>query len=196
MLRITRQTSETSLSLVESETSSISTGSAMMDHFLETFFNQLNKPVTLICTGDVAIDLHHTLEDTGYLIGRYIYELYHEEKCVRYADVTQVMDECALSMAIDLSGRSYLNLTGFEPMTLSYGQLTFEEITEFIKALVRESKITLHISLIRGENAHHIVEALFKGLGRLLRSSITASSDIRTSTKGNVVWEVSNDSDC
>lgn len=188
-MKITRKTYETNIILESTDAIKINTGVPMFDHFMCQFFKGLGVPFTLILQGDLEIDAHHSLEDAGYVIGRLIKTWYEDDQVMRYGSLIQVMDDAAIEMAIDLSGRSTLVLCDFDDMTLSYGGLTSDDIREFLHAMVREGAMTLHVRKLRGESAHHIYEALFKGLGRLLAQALKPS-DQPMSTKGRVSWEV------
>lgn len=188
-MKITRKTNETDILLESSEVTRINTGVPMFDHFMSQFFKGLGTPFTLIIQGDLEIDAHHSLEDAGYVIGRLIKMQYEEEQVMRYGSLIQLMDDAALEMAIDLSGRSTLVLCDFDDMMLSYGGLAWDDLREFLHAMVREGAMTLHVRKLRGESAHHICEALFKGLGRLLAQALSPANQ-PLSTKGRVSWEV------
>ena len=188
-MKITRKTYETDILLETSDVMRLNTGVPMFDHLMHQFFKGLGAPYTLIIKGDLEIDAHHSLEDAGYVIGRLIKMRYENDQVMRYGSLIQVMDDAAIEMAIDLSGRSTLVLCDFDDMTLSYGGLIWDDLREFLYAMVREGALTLHIRKVRGESAHHICEALFKGLGRLLAQALSPANQ-PMSTKGRVSWEV------
>lgn len=215
MSSISRVSNETNILLSPAEILEIATGIPMADHLLQQFFYYFGKPYKLQVTGDLDIDSHHTLEDIGYVLGRMVQLTAENQAIVRFGDVVQVMDEAAISLAVDLSGRGYFVAKGFDGISLSRGQVSWDEISECLAAMCREAGLCLHVTKLAGTNGHHIIEALFKGLGRVMamalalkhpplnRQTAGAQTGLFTattiasennpavvSTKGKVVWEV------
>lgn len=188
-MEIKRKTNETEIQVSEAAIRQINTGLPMFDHLMDQFVKGLGRPLDIRVKGDLEIDAHHTLEDLGYVVGRYVRLHYEDRQVARYGDLIQLMDEAAIELAVDLSGRGTLYLEGFQEMTLSYGAITWDDVREFLNALVREGGLTLHIVRRRGESPHHVIEAVFKGLGRLIRIALASTGD-PMSTKGQVEWEV------
>lgn len=195
--KISRKTRETEITLTldpmaDSASHAVSTGQAMLDHLLTQLFNYMPIHGTLTATGDLPIDAHHTSEDIGYVLGRYLKRRQEDLKAngiqiARFAEVHQVMDDCVVWLALDFGGRSHLDIRGYENLVLSAGQLDGECLLELLAALTREGQFSLHGEWIRGNKAHHGAEALFKGLGRLFSKGLLPTG--AASTKGSVQWE-------
>ena len=169
---IERKTAETdiklSLNLDGTGKSEIDTGCGFLDHMLTLFASHGRFDLTVKCVGDTQVDYHHTAEDIGICLGKAFFEALGD-KCgiKRYADKTIPMDEALILAAVDISGRDYL---GFALDIPSYrvGDFDTELCEEFMKAFVREAKLTLHLRQLAGTNSHHIIEGAFKALGRTL----------------------------
>lgn len=208
---ISRKTRETQVTLTLSASPTVlgaipssDTGLPMLDHLLLQLMTYMPLPGSLTAVGDLQIDAHHTAEDIGYVLGRYIKRTLEEAQgkglsINRFAEVYQVMDDCVVWLAVDLGGRSYLDLRGFDTLSLSGGQLDGECLLELIAAMTREGAFSLHGEWLRGNKAHHGAEALFKGLGRLLGKALApaAAPDTKSaapyatgfpSTKGQIEW--------
>ncbi|MCL1819389.1 MAG: imidazoleglycerol-phosphate dehydratase HisB [Oscillospiraceae bacterium] len=188
---ITRNTNETKINLslcVEgSGVGEIDTGVGFLDHMLTLFAAHGRFDLKLNCKGDLQVDAHHTVEDTGIVLGQAFKTALGERRgIVRYGDALLPMDEALVQVAVDLSGRAFLSFEAdiSEPAA---GTMESSLIEEFFMAFARECGITLHIRQLSGKNAHHIFEAMFKGLARAL--SKAAAVDTRyaneiPSTKG------------
>lgn len=195
-MKISRNTKETKIQLRLEESSDntyISTGLPMLDHLLDQTFNYWGLPVYLEAEGDTAIDGHHTAEDIGYVIGCLIRQVEAKvniegNAITRFADLIQVMDDVTVWLAIDIGGRSHCDIRGFDHIQGLGGDLSGEMLTELIGAIAREGQLSIHAEWTRGNKNHHGAEALFKGLGRLIKQALTP--DGKASTKGKVVWEV------
>ena len=188
---VTRNTTETQIQLTldldGSGKSEISSGCGFLDHMLTLFARHGRFDLTLKCTGDTAVDYHHTTEDIGICLGLAFGEALGEMRGIcRYGNMLLPMDEALILTAVDLSGRSYLAFDcAF--LTEQIGSFDTELIKEFWLAFVRTSGITLHIKKFDGENSHHIAEAIIKSAARALSSAV--SFDMRfpdeiPSTKG------------
>ena len=169
---IKRKTQETdvilSLSLDGEGKSEIKTGAGFLDHMLTLFAKHAHYDLTVVCNGDTDVDFHHTVEDVAICLGKAFYEALGDKKGIkRYADIVLPMDEALILCAVDISGRDYL---GYALDIPSYrvGDFDTELCEEFMKAFVREAKITLHVRQLAGTNSHHIIEGAFKALGRVL----------------------------
>ncbi len=188
---IKRTTKETDialkLSLDGKGESNIDTGCGFLDHMLTLFAKHARYDIDIKCKGDVEVDYHHTVEDVAICLGKAIYEALGEKIGIkRYGSITLPMDEALILVATDISGRDYLAY-GLKIPSYKVGDFDTELCEEFMKALVRESKITLHIRQFAGSNSHHIIEGTFKALGRAL--SMATEIDSRfphevPSTKG------------
>lgn len=172
---VSRKTAETeiflSIDLDGMGKSDIDTGCGFLDHMLTLFAKHAHYDLTVKCTGDVKVDYHHTVEDVGICLGKAFLDALGDKRgIVRYADKTIPMDEALILAAVDISGRDYL---GYSLKIPSYkvGDFDTELCEEFMRAFVRESKITLHLSQLAGTNSHHIIEGAFKAFARALSSA-------------------------
>ena len=190
---INRKTNETDialkLNLDGTGISAINTGCGFLDHMLTLFAKHGHFDLSVDCKGDVNVDYHHTVEDVAICLGKAFLEALGDKKgIVRYADKTIPMDEALILVAVDISGRDYL---GYALDIPSYrvGDFDTELCEEFMKAFVRESKMTLHIRQLAGTNSHHIIEGAFKALGRTLAVACSIDPEFANeipSTKGTI----------
>jgi len=188
---ITRKTAETeiylSLNLYGSGKSSIDTGVGFLDHMLELFAKHGKFDLNITCKGDTHVDSHHSVEDIGICLGTVFAQALGDARGIsRYSDVTLPMDEALVLCAVDVSGRSYLSFEVTLPDRAT-GAMNTELFEEFLQAFVRKAGITVHIRMLEGKNAHHILEACFKALARALRAAVKIDdefSDEIPSTKG------------
>lgn len=190
---ITRQTKETSISVTVNldgtGKTSISTGIGFFDHMLDQLGRHSLIDLTVKADGDLHIDDHHTVEDTGIAIGQALRKALGEMRgIVRYADVRLPMDETLTQVAVDLSGRAFLVFrTSFS--TPKIGTFDTQLVREFFQAFAMNAGMTLHIETAYGVNDHHIAESCFKGVARALRAAATIDprqSDQVPSTKGTL----------
>ena len=190
---INRQTTETQISLTLNLDGTgcyeIDTGIGFFNHLLELFAAHGSFDLSLQCRGDLLVDGHHTAEDVGIALGTAFQQALGEKRGIhRYADLVLPMDEALILIALDLSGRGYL---GYEvnftvPMI---GQWDTQLLEEFLLALTRSMGLTLHVRQLAGKNAHHIAEAVLKGLGRALCRAVTIQPNMEgkiPSTKGSL----------
>ena len=161
----------------------INTGINFLDHMLEQFTKNSNINLFLNATGDLDIDLHHTIEDTAIILGQIISDsLADRENINRYSSQTIIMDESSAKVDIDLCSRSNLNLV-IPKLNDFVGDFPTEMLNHFLDTFVKNLKFTCHIH-IEGSNSHHLIEVLFKCLGRAFKESIEINSKVATSTKG------------
>lgn len=188
---IIRKTGETNIRLVlnldGSGKSNVDTGVGFLNHMLTLFARHGRFDLSVHCDGDTEVDDHHSVEDTGICLGQAIRQALGERRGIRrYGDILLPMDEALILCAADLSGRSALCAELHIPAE-KIGTFDTELCEEFLLALVREAGITLHVRQLTGSNSHHIVEGVFKALGRVLRQAVSidpeASGEI-PSTKG------------
>ena len=174
---VERNTNETKIScsidLDGTGKSKISTGIGFFDHMLELFVHHSLIDMTLKTDGDTNVDLHHSVEDTGYAIALATSKALGEKKGInRYGFFYVPMDECLSRCVIDFSGRPELvwkvNL-GLEKI----GELDTELFIEFFKAFTNESKCNLHIENLYGQNNHHIIESCFKAFAKSYRIAVS-----------------------
>jgi len=173
---VSRNTKETQISLTltldGTGKSEITTGLGFFDHMLTLFAAHSLIDLSLHCTGDLHIDGHHTVEDTGIALGQAFAEALGDKTGLRrYGHFTLPMDESLATVAVDFSGRACL-MYQVEFPTAQVGQFDTELVHEFWQGFVNGAKCTLHLTLHSGTNGHHIAEALFKAAARSLREAI------------------------
>ncbi|MCJ2132065.1 imidazoleglycerol-phosphate dehydratase HisB [Methylobacterium sp. E-045] len=190
---ISRRTAETdvsvSLGLDGTGKATISTGVGFFDHMLELFARHGLFDVEAKVTGDLHVDHHHTVEDTGIALGQAFAQALGDKRGIaRYADIHLPMDEALTRVSIDISGRPFLVFrTTFKAEKI--GQFDTELVREWFQAFAMNAGITLHVETLYGDNAHHIAESCFKGLARALRKAVVVDprEDGRIpSTKGSL----------
>ena len=164
--------------------SSISTNVGFFDHMLTllSFHSELYLHVD--ADGDNEVDDHHTVEDVGIILGQLIRDLYVEkESYQRYGTTYIPMDESLARVVLDLSGRPHLNFQAeFSKETV--GAFDTELVMEFFNALSMNSRMTLHVDLLKGGNTHHEIEAIFKAFARSLKAALQESESGVPSSKG------------
>ena len=186
--RSTKETSiKISIDLDGTGKTSVSTGLPFYDHMLEQIGRHGGFDLTIEATGDLHIDSHHTVEDVAIALGEAFREALGDKAGVRrFASGRFPLDEALVDIALDLSGRPFVVWEVEMPEVLPLGnppfdpQLAEHAITSFATA----AAITLHVSLVRGRNVHHIIEATFKGLARSLRDAVRVEGAGVPSTKG------------
>lgn len=190
--KIERKTSETNIAveinLDGSGKSEINTGIGFFDHMLCGFAKHGFFDLKLKVEGDLYVDCHHTIEDTGIALGIAIKKALGNKKGIRrYGDIMLPMDETLVLCAIDLSGRSYL-VFDMEFTAERVGYMDTEMVKEFFYALSSNSGMNLHLKLIHGSNNHHIMEAAFKSFGKALDEAVSYDNRICDviSTKGTL----------
>ncbi len=162
----------------------IDSGIGFFDHMLKAMAFYAKFDLDLQCRGDIQVDTHHTVEDIGLSLGSAFKEALGDKKgIVRFASPITPMDESLVLVAIDISNRPYLveNLN-FRAERL--GDMESQSFREFFHGFAMAAGITIHIDVMRGKNDHHIIEAVFKGLGRAIREAICIIGDEVVSTKG------------
>ncbi|CDD84221.1 imidazoleglycerol-phosphate dehydratase [Collinsella sp. CAG:289] len=166
----------------------IDTGVPFFDHMLNAFGRHGQFDLTVHAVGDVEVDAHHTVEDTGIVLGEaFCQALGDKAGIARFASSTIPMDETLVMAAVDISGRgqAYCDL----PLpTERVGSFDTELAVEFFYAFARDAKLTLHVRELAGENSHHIIEAAFKATGRAMRFACEMDPRVRgvPSTKGTL----------
>ena len=173
--QIQRKTAETditlSLTIEGTGKSDIATGCGFLDHMLTLFARHGRFDLTVRCDGDTYVDDHHTVEDIGICLGDAFAKALGDLRGVtRYGSCTLPMDEALLLTAVDLSGRGML-CCDLQIPTEKVGTFDTELVEEFLLALVRRANMTLHVQQLAGRNSHHIIEGMFKSLGRSLRQA-------------------------
>lgn len=187
-----RKTSETDI-LLEMEldgegAADISTGIGFFDHMLVLLSHHAAFDLKLKAEGDLEVDQHHTVEDIGLCLGKALAEALGDKKGItRYGWALLPMDEALCLVALDLSGRPYLSYEVDLPVQL-LADFDPTCVREFLQALVNAGGLTLHVKGLHGDNPHHILEAVFKGLGRALQAAVRKDASTRDvpSTKGTL----------
>ena len=189
--KVNRKTKETS---IEAEVNldgkgiyKIDTGIGFLNHMLEQLSKHSLVDINLIAKGDLHIDLHHTTEDSGIVIGEAIAKALGDKKGIkRYAHAYIPMDETLSRISLDISNRPYL-VWNVKLKVEKLGEMDTELFKEWFQAFSQSAGITLHIENIYGDNSHHIIESCFKGLARALRLALekdARAEDSLPSTKG------------
>lgn len=188
---IKRTTAETDISLLlnidGTGSSVIDTGCGFLDHMLTLFAKHGRFDLNISCRGDINVDYHHTVEDTGISLGKaFAFALGDKRGIVRYGSTVLPMDESLIMTAVDISGRGYLGYELDIP-TEKVGDLDTELIEEFWLGFIRNAGMTLHIRQLAGTNSHHIIEGAFKSAARSLKAAVAIDRDYKDeipSTKG------------
>ena len=186
-----RNTAETKirleLNLDGTGTYDVDTGCGFLNHMLELFARHARFDLTLRCEGDTHVDYHHTTEDVGIALEQALSDALGEKRGIRrYGSFLLPMDETLMLVALDLSGRSFLVMDAPIPAQ-KVGDFDTELVREFMTAFAHNSRMTLHFKEIHGDNSHHIIEAMFKGMGRALKEAVSIDEKYRDeipSTKG------------
>jgi imidazoleglycerol-phosphate dehydratase len=186
--RTTRETAVTvSLDLDGTGQTSVSTGLPFYDHMLDQLGRHGGFDLAVHATGDLAVDSHHTVEDVAIVLGEALREALGDKAGVRrFASGLYPLDEALVEVALDLSGRPFVVWEVDLPECLPLGDPPFDpSLAEHaIASFATAASITLHVTLRRGHNVHHIVEATFKGLARCLRDAVRVEDGSIPSTKG------------
>ena len=165
------------------------TGVGFFDHMLDQLARHALIDMTVRADGDLYVDDHHTVEDTGIALGQALAQALGDKRGIRrYGECTLPMDDAQVRAALDLSGRPYLVWNLAMPAA-KIGSFDTELVREFFQAFSTHGGITLHIDMVHGINAHHIAEAAFKAVARSLRTALETdprTSDAVPSTKGTL----------
>ena len=187
-----RSTAETSVSIevsLDGGSVDISTGIPFFDHMLDQLGRHSGIGLKINCAGDLAIDAHHTVEDVGITLGEAFQEALGDKTGVRrFASMRVPLDEALVEVVLDLSGRPFLHYEVDYPGEKILVDPPFDPqlMEELWRAFATTAKATLHISLVRGKNTHHIVEASFKAVARCLYDAIKIEGTTLPSTKGTL----------
>jgi len=190
---IRRDTAETQISLTlnldGTGKTDIATGSGFLDHMLTLFARHGDFDLAVTCRGDTQVDYHHSVEDIGICLGKAFAQALGDKRGItRYGQFLLPMDETLVLAAVDLSGRDYLGWA-VELPSAKVGDFDTELAKEFWLGFIRNCPGSLHIRQLAGENTHHILEAVFKGMGRTLKEAVAFDpkhlNDI-PSTKGTL----------
>ncbi|MBP1910548.1 imidazoleglycerol-phosphate dehydratase HisB [Methanolobus bombayensis] len=184
---ISRKTSETDISIeldLDGEgVADISTGIGFFDHMLTAFTKHGNFNLIIEATGDLIVDDHHLIEDTGIVLGQVLAEaLGNKAGIARFGEARIPMDEALATVAMDLGGRSYLVIDA-EFKAPKVGEFSTQMVNHFFEAVAQNAKMNLHAH-VYGDNDHHKIEALFKAFAYALRRAIIIEGNEIKSTKG------------
>ena len=173
---INRKTNETDITLAlkldGSGIADINSGCGFLDHMLPLFAVHSGFDLSVKCDGDTYVDYHHSVEDIGIALGvAFAQALGDKGGIARYGDIILPMDEALILCAADISGRAHLSYD-VSVLPAKIGDFDTELVEEFLLGFVRNCNITLHIKQLSGKNAHHIVEGVFKALGRTLKKAV------------------------
>jgi len=165
------------------------TGVGFFDHMLDLLARHGHLDLVVRARGDLDTGAHHTVEDVGICIGQALDEALGDRAGIsRFGQATVPMDEARVACAIDVSGRGLCAFEASLPPG-AIGNFDHELVEEFLRALAMNAKLTLHVTVERGTNAHHVIEAAFKSLARALRAAVALDASERgvPSTKGTLV---------
>lgn len=186
--RVERKTRETDilvrLDLDRESDADVRTGLGFFDHMLEQLGKHGGFELGIHCRGDLEVDEHHTIEDVALALGQALREALGDKRGIGRYGFVLPMDEATAEVAIDLGGRPYLVFEGEFPRP-QVGALPTELVPHFFRSLSDTLGASLQIR-VRGENAHHMIEACFKGVARALRQAIARSGDVLPTTKGRL----------
>ena len=182
--KIERKTKETNISvsidLDGKGTYAINTTIPFLDHMLSLMSKHGLIDMKIQAKGDIEIDYHHTVEDLGIVLGKAVKQALRDMKGIsRYGQASVPMDESLASVSLDISGRPYLVYRVEFPKRGKLRNFDPDLIEDFLQAFVSNSGITLHVSTQYGRNTHHIIEAVFKALGRALRQAVTIDPRVK-----------------
>ena len=183
-----RETKETTVDLVldvdGSGQASATTGIPFFDHMLEQLGKHGGFDLRVEAQGDLEIDLHHTVEDVGIVLGTAVKEALGDKAGVRrFASALVPLDEALVQVALDLSGRPFL-VYEVDPVSEWIGTFDPQLVEEFWRAFAFAADVTLHLRSLSGRNGHHVIEASFKGVARSLRDAVKVEGTGVPSTKG------------
>lgn len=187
---VRRTTGETditvTLNLDDAAATPPQTGHGFLDHMLDALARHARLGLKVQAIGDLHIEPHHLVEDVGITLGQALGQALGDRRGIeRYGSAFVPMDETLAHVVVDLSGRAHL---AFEPEKLevwgSAGGMTHYHLREFLRGLCNHAGVTLHVRLLAGREAHHVIEAVVKALARALRDAVRVTSGELASTKG------------
>jgi imidazoleglycerol-phosphate dehydratase len=164
----------------------VETGIPFFDHMLQQLGKHAGFDLTIRAEGDLEVDLHHTVEDVGIVLGNALQQALGDKAGVRrFANALVPLDEALVQVAIDLSGRPFL-VYEIDPVAEWIGTFDPQLAEEFWKGFVDGARLTLHLRSVSGKNGHHVIEASFKGVARSLRDAVRVEGTAIPSTKGTL----------
>ena len=167
----------------------VKTGIGFFDHMLEALARHALYDLEIAASGDLQVDQHHTVEDVGIVLGQALSRALGERRGIRrYGEATVPLDEALARVVVDVSGRPYVAYHAEPPTWQKLGDYDVALTPEFFRALATHGALTLHVDLLRGQNAHHVVEAVFKAAARALGAATGLDPRVTDvpSTKGSL----------
>jgi len=167
----------------------VKTGIGFFDHMLEALARHAPYDLEIAATGDLHVDAHHTVEDVGIVLGQALAQALGERRGIRrYGEATVPLDDALARVVVDVSGRPYVAFHAEPPTWQKLGDYDVALTPEFFRALATHAGLTLHLDLLRGQNAHHAVEAVFKAAARALGDATRLDPRVTgvPSTKGTL----------
>jgi imidazoleglycerol-phosphate dehydratase len=187
---VTRKTKETEISVsicLDGGPFSLQIPSGFLSHMLDALAKHAGLGLKIEAVGDVHVDLHHTVEDIGIVMGKAIKKALGEKRGItRYGQAKIPMDECLVEVCLDISGRPYFAVHGGDFFSGKAGDLDLELVPEFFRSLAFQAGITLHMTIFSPGNGHHLAEACFKAFARALREAVSVSGTDIPSTKASL----------
>jgi imidazoleglycerol-phosphate dehydratase len=185
--RVTKETTvDLELEIDGVGSATASTGIPFFDHMLEQLGKHGGFDLRIEATGDLEVDLHHTVEDVGIVLGTAFKQSVGDKAGVRrFASALVPLDEALVQVALDLSGRPFL-VYEVDPVAEWIGTFDPQLMEEFWRAFANAAGITLHVRSLTGRNGHHVIEASFKGVARSLRDAVKIEGSGVPSTKGSL----------
>ncbi len=185
---VTRKTNETEISIcLNLDGNGIvncDSGNGFFDHMIHSMGKHAGYDIDLECKGDTYVDFHHSAEDIGIVLGQAFCQCVGDKKGIhRFGMAYTPMDETLAMAVTDISGRPFLVFNAEMPSERT-GEFETELVEEFMRGFAMNALVTLHINLLYGKNTHHIIEAIFKSVGRALADSTRITGDTILSTKG------------
>jgi len=186
---VERRTKETevraALSLDEAGEPRVSVGIGFFDHMLTLLAFHWGVSLDLTAKGDIHVDGHHTVEDVGIVLGDALSRAAGDKKGIaRYGFASVPMDEALVRVTLDLSGRPIVVMDAAALPDNKVGDFDTELVLEFLRAFANHAGLTLHVEIVSGANRHHVIEAIFKALGRALAAAFSRGAGGVPSTKG------------
>lgn len=190
---VTRKTQETDvrvrIALDGAGRADVKTGIGFFDHMLEALARHSLYDLDVRAQGDLHVDAHHTVEDVGIVLGQAMAQALGDRSGIRrYGEATVPLDDALARVVVDVSGRPYVAYHAEPPTWQKVGDYDVALTPEFWRALATHAGLTLHVDLLRGQNAHHVVEAVFKAAARALRRATDRDARVQgvPSTKGSL----------
>jgi len=184
---VTRNTKETQITVdiqLDGGAFCIDIPSGFLSHMLDALSKHSGIGIRVEAKGDVHVDLHHTVEDIGIVLGQSIREALGDKKGInRYGLAKVPMDESMVEVCLDISGRPFFQIHGQDVFHGMVGDLDLELIPEFLRSLAFNAGITMHVTVCACGNSHHLAEACFKALARSLKEAIAVTGADIPSTK-------------